>query len=366
MEAVLAAKAAGDVETLSRAAVQLWLAPHDDERGADESVMQVWEHLAASKAEVPALGALLTAVMEGHRPRPAAFVLLATSVTPDKLVGLAEVVIAAGWRAQPYLSIVFDALVEDRQPKVVESIIAKHRATLHGRTDTWVAIAYLLTATRVGDRHAVDDWFRGWEERAGVPMWLVAYYAASWMPIVKDPWQRLIDLAEVALRMAELDETSPFFETFIAIDDLAHNRTSDFRKRMAELQPRLAAFLKDYQDTAATQDVQTYVVVGPAANIVGLIGAALWAKDAIVGREDRPEQALGERAYTIVRHCFRANRILGNVLVLLDAEKDSPAASAAFHDMVGRSVYPMIESVWKDLAKAKLSWSKRVKLAHFS
>lgn len=366
MDAVLAAKAAGDVETMARAAVQLWLAPHDDEHGPDEAVAQVWERLADLKAEVPALDRLLTAVTDGHRPRPAAFVLLATAVPADKLVGLSETVIATGWRAQPYLSIVFDCLVEEKQTKVVESIIAKHRATLHARTDTWVAIAYLLTATRVGDRHAVDDWFRGWEAREHVPMWLIAYYAASWMPIVKDPWQRLIDLAKVTLPTAEPDETSLFFETLVAIDDLAEGRTSEFRTHMTALRPRLSAYLKDYEDTAATHDVQTYVVLGPAANIVGLVGAALWAKDEIVGRDERPEQELGARAYTIVRHCFRANRILGNVLSMLDAAKDSPEAIAAFQDMAGRAVYPQIESVWKDLAKAKVSWSKRTKIALFS
>src|SRR5204863_4861298 len=136
----------------------------------DGAAIEAWNALRELGAIPAAVDAALRVLRDKRRIRSHAFIDLIEQIAePERLVELATIALDAGWPAHPYVAALFVRLV-DLRPKVLEEFIKAHRDRLHADLGTWILVGFTLTTSPIGDRHVVDAWFPGWEERAGVPM----------------------------------------------------------------------------------------------------------------------------------------------------------------------------------------------------
>jgi hypothetical protein len=234
VSAVLAAKLAGDTRATVDAAVSLWLSAPEQPGDRDAAVAEAWVAIMEIEAVSVAIDAGVMLLRERQPFRESAFVDLVEAVAdPERLLAIADDVLEAGWAVHPYLAAIFVRLVE-LAPEVLWRYIRRNRKRLAADTATWLLVAFVLTTTWSGDGRDVDKWFRRWEQRPDVPMWILAAYASSINELPHNHLRQLVAISRAAVAHAIPDVTSGYFELYLMIHDLRAGRHAEFVERIEQ------------------------------------------------------------------------------------------------------------------------------------
>jgi hypothetical protein len=234
VSAVLAAKLAGDTRAMVDASVELWLSEPEQPGERDAAVAEAWIAIDEGEAVGGAVEAGLMLLRERQSFRPSAFVHLVEHIAnPERLLAIATDILDAGWPAHPHLAAIFVRLVELEAGPALLRYIRRHRKRLASDTSSWLAVAFVLTTTWVGDAGDVDKWFRRWEDLDDVPMWILATYAATINELPHNHLRQLVTISRTAAAHAIPDITAGYFELYLMIHELRTGRYDEFVERLA-------------------------------------------------------------------------------------------------------------------------------------
>src|SRR5262249_17181378 len=178
----------------------------------DEAVAEAWAAIAEAEAIAQAIEAGLRLLGERQLFRGSAFVDLVEHIDdPSRLFAIADEVLDAGWEVYPYLAAILIRVVEVGDGEALWKYIRRNRRRLTSATPSWLIVAFILTTTWLGDRHDLDKWFRDWEDRPDVPMWIVAAYASTIAQIPHNMLRKLVAISRLAGERATPDVTQGYF-----------------------------------------------------------------------------------------------------------------------------------------------------------
>jgi hypothetical protein len=382
VSAVLAAKLAGDAKAAVEAAVQVWLAPCDDE--PDTAAIDVWKALAELDAIRAATDAAVRVILDRRKLRRHAFIDLIEAIAePERLVEVATVAVAAGWPAMPYLAAPFARLLELNAPQPIEAFIHEHRARLSNDPDSWLLVAFILVSSQVGKRKDVDAWFASWWERTGVPAWIViAYLATLWQLGGMQP-RYLREVAQRALAHSVPDVMSAVLSTVLLLDELGNVPfDATMRARLEENQvhldalvsaPKLELPLVRYANAVRhrrpmqEEDFKFTRSVDGSDVVFGAIAvAAAVNQHKKAGAVSRPPDW---RIVELVQEMFvkpqRCARVFPMFIEMFPLERGDPRAFELGVAMTKQrpSELPMLQAPWKRMLKQRLTWKQRFKLS---
>lgn len=354
--AVLEAKAAGDREGMIKAAIALWLSPPET-TGPDHAVEDVWEAITEVGAQAAAIDALFALCREPRQVRASAFVHLTEQIADrDRLLALARLVLAAGWDAHPYLAAVMIQLVEYGHEHALEAFIAQHHDALHARLDTWILVGAIVTTSRVGNRHAVDAWFAGWQARAGVPLWLVTAYMGTVAHLGPSggAWRKLVAIARTA-KHAVPDETAPVADSYLVIEELARTAHPDLVPRLERTAAALAGYLAR---RSIDQPIVRYL---NSATTRMPFRQEAFAID--ISEVPLPDRRLYELMRQLRGTCARAARVLVPFAELLQLERGHPRVAELHVQVLAKDLanFVMLPPVWRRLVRERLGLFARLK-----
>jgi hypothetical protein len=234
VSAVLEAKLAGDTRAMVDASVELWLSEPEQPAERDAAVAEAWIAIDEGEAVGGAIEAGLMLLRERQSFRPSAFVHLIDHIADaERLLAIATDILDAGWPAHPHLAAIFVRLVELDVGPALLRYIRRHRKRLARDTASWLAVAFVLTTTWVGDAADVDSWFRRWEDLDDVPMWILAAYAATVNELPHNHLRQLVAISRRAAAHATPDVTAGYFELYLMIHELRAGHYLEFTERLA-------------------------------------------------------------------------------------------------------------------------------------
>ena len=384
---VLSCKLSSDTPGMIAAAVRLWLLPVDPRGEGDGATEEVWTAIEAANATSEAVHAGVMLIRERQQFRASAFIEIVENLAdPALLLELAGEVLAARWPSHPYLVALFLRLVDLKQEDGLWAFMRQHRARMGEDTPTWTLGGFILTTTRIGDRYDVDTWFRDFENRPDVPMWLIAAYAASILQLPGDHSKKVGTIALAAARMVP-DTTATFLLIFKLIDELLSGKDEAFLATIREHVDSItsaagssAPALHLARDTLdhpivryvnsatrrtpiALQEFEFSIAeLGASPHQISLI--ALAAK----GPQPRP---VHWRLVGLIQELHARTAKFAHMLSLFHAMLDTPHGDARvtslYRDMQKSrpKELPQLQVVWRRLVKQRLSWLTRLKLEYF-
>jgi hypothetical protein len=374
---VLAARQAGDGPALVTAATRLWQLPVEAAASAadgDEAAREVWQAIDAAKQVPAAVAAGLALIRARQLLRPSAFLDVIEQVSePAALLELATVVQDAGWPSYPYLATIFLWLIELGQEDALWAYIKAHRERLAAATPSWTLVGFILSTSRIGDRHDVAAWFRDCEQRADVPMWLIASYIASLLQLADVPQliKKIAVVARAAWASARHDAAAPLIMATTLLEDLDQARDDEFLARYRDH----GALLTTSHDVMA-HPIVTYVngvkrrspiraedFAFSLANVGARVSMARLVAEGAKGRpvnwrtteliKELPAVAVGAARYFPI------------LVRMLETPARDPQAVAIYIEMRRAKLIkgmPRLVPAWRRIVKAKISWLRLIHL----
>jgi hypothetical protein len=314
------------------------------------------------------------------------FIALSYILTIDELVEVALIVVEEGWDAYPCLAAIFARLVEQQADARIWSFVYKHREVLAASTATWMVVAHTVTTSFAGNRENVRQWFAGWQDRSGIPLWIMASYAANLMLSPDETAKRrLREVIELAPRRAITDETASFFTVWQLAAELGARRDTEFLEKLATtpITPIEDLFahpmmrhvngVKRRPLTATDMAWTLPDGVPPAIFLAGVVGFAALA---ILAAKGAPERPFDWRTIGFLRDILllqlqqvAAAATLYPMASELIALPRNHAGIVALHRAAQKSGLRHLPSTartgWSRLIRERLSLLNRLKLAYF-
>lgn len=374
--AVLEAKLAGDAEGAVAAAGNHWLAEPESGSEKDYGGDEIWQALEE-------LGATQAAVAHGielirhQRLRPLAFVdILERTSDKGVLLELTATALERKWPAELYGAAAFDRLVRLKHTKELKSLIDERSDRLIRSLDTWILVGFTMMTSVIGDRHQIDRWMQGWEDRENVPMWFIAAYVGSIVGLGGDSSVRLAQIANRALASLEPDATAPFLESFARIDELRDGRLDEFAasaSRINDLRSHLESPILGHPIVVYANRVKRARQIGEddffsrdvdgTAVVFGAVGVAIALSS---GAPERPpDWVLVELMQDLQARGFRHVAILSHFVEMLGLKRGDPRAVELCREMARSrpKEVPALIPIWAKLVKKRVGIFGRIKLA---
>jgi hypothetical protein len=384
VSAVLERKLESDPGGVIEAAMKLWLVPEENAETLDVAHAEVWAVVNEMELRDRAIAAAIEVMERGEKIRLHAFIDIGESVADiDAQRRLAQLAIDRRWGCDHVLAALM-RIVEANREDVALEIITANRDALEANTDTWSAVAALLTTTRVGKAQDLASWFASWPRHDGAPMWIAQAYAVTLMDRTPKAIDRIAAIAARAITSTAQDLSIGYHGGVLAMDDLHGWREFAFRVHMDEHGAALAelAGLPGIDHPAAVylnrvkhahpitmEDIayETPVTATTVllAGVVPFAGAAVAATAAIAGPRRPSNYKIGAFLADVQRSAILIHRALGPFVQIYDLPRGAPEVPALCVDMRKSrpSELPWLVPAWDRAVTARTSWRQRMMLA---
>ncbi|HUJ59829.1 MAG TPA: hypothetical protein VLX92_15100 [Kofleriaceae bacterium] len=333
----------GDRAGLLDALRAFWLAPPErDDAAYDDVQGELWQALCEAGCADAARAAGLELVRARTPIRPSAFADLVEGCAVAELVELAELVLEAGWDRQRCFGAIALRLVDTDHHDALRELIAHHRERVLGDPRCWLVIAFMLTATRFGNRSEVSAWLDDWTHRDDVPMWIVAAYAVVVLfETPPGPRGKADRLARDACARLPWDDSAPLLLCVTLAETVRSGALATFATAMRTHDAMLAA--------AAAR---------PHEQLPAAVYATRIVRDAL-----RSHPPLAALVANHARYLREGYAVLSAVLALHQAQPRDRAnlelARTLWHSRPGRIA---VAGRSRELIASRLTWLQRLRV----